>query len=65
MSTLLLDRKAIKSLIEMSDVINVVEEAFRMCGEGGAKMPAKTYLSLEHCDFRAMPAALPGSAGVK
>ena len=65
MSTLLLDRKAIKSLIEMSDVINVVEEAFRMCGEGGGKMPAKTYLSLEHGDFRAMPAALPGSAGVK
>lgn len=49
----------------MSDVINVVEEAFRMCGEGRGKMPAKTYLSLEHGDFRAMPAALPGSAGVK
>ena len=49
----------------MSDVINVVEEAFRMCGEGGGKMPAKTYLSLEHADFRAMPTALPGSAGVK
>ena len=65
MSTLLLDRKAIESLIEMSDVINVVEEAFRMCGEGGGKMPAKTYVSLEHGDFRAMPTALPGSAGVK
>ena len=49
----------------MPDVINVVEEAFRMCGEGRGKMPAKTYLSLEHGDFRAMPAALPGSAGVK
>ncbi len=36
-----------------------------MCGEGKGKMPAKTYLSLEHGDFRAMPAALPGSAGVK
>ena len=65
MSTLLLDRNAIKSLIDMADVINVVEEAFRMCGEGRGKMPAKTYLSLEHGDFRAMPAALPGSAGVK
>jgi alanine dehydrogenase len=65
MSTLLLDRNAIRSLIRMSDVINVVEEAFRMCGEGRGKMPAKTYLSLEHGDFRAMPAALPGSAGVK
>jgi len=65
MPTLLLDRNSIKSLIRMSDVINVVEEAFRMCGEGRGKMPAKTYLSLEHGDFRAMPAALPGSAGVK
>ena len=65
MPTLLLDRNAIKTLIRMSDVINVVEEAFRMCGEGKGKMPAKTYLSVEHGDFRAMPAALPGCAGVK
>ncbi|MGB5925135.1 MAG: ornithine cyclodeaminase family protein [Dehalococcoidia bacterium] len=65
MPTLLLDRNAIKTLIKMSDVINVVEEAFRMCGEGRGKMPSKTYLSLEHGDFRAMPAALPGCAGLK
>jgi len=65
MPTLLLDRHAIKALIRMADVINVVEEAFRMCGEGKGTMPAKTYLSLEYGDFRAMPAALPGSAGVK
>ena len=36
-----------------------------MCGEGRGRMPAKTYLALEHGDFRAMPAALPGCAGVK
>lgn len=65
MPTLLLDRNAIKTLIRMSDVINVVEEAFRMCGEGRGNMPAKTYLSVERGDFRAMPAALPGCAGVK
>jgi alanine dehydrogenase len=65
MPTLLLDRNAIKTLIRMSDVINVVEEAFRICGEGRGRMPAKTYLSLEHGDFRAMPAALPGCAGMK
>jgi alanine dehydrogenase len=65
MPTLLLDRNAIKGLLRISDVIDVVEEAFRMCGEGKGKMPAKTYLSLEHGDFRAMPAALPGCAGVK
>ncbi len=65
MPTLLLDRNAVKTLIRMADVINVVEGAFRMCGEGKGKMPAKVYLSVEHGDFRAMPAALPGSAGVK
>ena len=65
MPTLLLDRNAIKTLIKMSDVINVVEEALRMCGEGGGKMPPKVYLAVEHGDFRAMPAALPGSAGMK
>ena len=65
MPTLLLDRNNIKALISMGDVISVVEEAFRMCGEGKGRMPAKTYLSLERGDFRAMPAALPGSAGVK
>jgi alanine dehydrogenase len=65
MPTLLLDRNAIRSLIKVSDVITVVEEAFRMCGDGKANMPPKTYLSLEHGDFRAMPAALPGCAGVK
>jgi alanine dehydrogenase len=36
-----------------------------MCGEGKGKMPAKVYLSVEHGDFRAMPAALPGCAGMK
>jgi alanine dehydrogenase len=65
MPTLLLDRNAIKALIRMSDVINVVEEAFRAWGEGKGNMPAKTYLSLEHGDFRAMPASLPGCAGMK
>jgi len=65
MSTVLLDRSAVKSMMRMADVINVVEEAFKMCGEGRGKMPAKVYLSVEQGDFRAMPAALPGCAGLK
>jgi len=65
MPTLLLDRNAVKTLMKMGDVIKVVEEAFRMWGEGKGKMPPKVYLSVERGDFRAMPAALPGSAGVK
>ena len=65
MPTLLLDRNTVRTLMRMADVINVVEEAFKMCGEGKGKMPAKVYLSLEQGDFRAMPAALPGCAGMK
>ena len=58
MPTLLLDRNTVRTLMRMADVINVVEEAFKMCGEGKGKMPAKVYLSVEQGDFRAMPAAL-------
>ncbi len=65
MSTLLLNRNAVNSLMKMADVINVVEEAFRICGEGKGNMPAKVYLPVEHGDFRAMPASLPGCAGMK
>ena len=65
MPTLLLDRNAVNNLLNISDVLYVVEDAFRMWGEGKGNMPAKSYLLLEHGDFRAMPAALPGCAGVK
>jgi alanine dehydrogenase len=65
MPTLLLDRNAVNALMNMSDVIDVVEKAFRIWGDGRGNMPAKVYLPVEHGDFRAMPAALPGCAGVK
>jgi alanine dehydrogenase len=65
MTTLVLDRKTVAGLISMPDVITVVEEAFRMWGEGKGSMPPKAYLTVEKGDFRAMPAALPGSAGMK
>jgi alanine dehydrogenase len=65
MSTLLLNGNAVNTLMRMADVINVVEEAFRIWGEGKGNMPAKVYLPVEHGDFRAMPAALPGCAGMK
>jgi len=65
MPTLFLDGHAAKALIRMADVINVVKEVFGMCGEGRGRMPTKTYLYLEHADFRAMPAALPGCGGGK
>lgn len=65
MSTLLLDRKAVNTLMNMPDVLSVVEEAFRMWGEGKGNMPPKAYLLVDNGDFRAMPAALPGAAGMK
>jgi alanine dehydrogenase len=65
MYTLLLNRNAVNTLMRMADVINVVEEAFRIWGDGKGNMPAKVYLPVEHGDFRAMPAALPGCAGMK
>jgi alanine dehydrogenase len=65
MPTLLLDKNAVNYLMSMAEVVNVVEDAFRMLGEGRANMPAKAYLLVEQGDFRAMPAALPGCAGIK
>lgn len=65
MSTLILDRKSVSNLLEMTEVMEVVEEGFRLWGEGKGNMPPKAYLTVETGDFRAMPAALPGSAGMK
>jgi len=65
MPTLLLDKKAVQHLLNISDVIKVVEEAFRAWGQGKGYMPPKAYLTLADGDFRAMPAALPGCAGIK
>jgi alanine dehydrogenase len=49
----------------MREVIAAVEEVFRVWGRGEAKMPSKSYLMLEKGDFRAMPAYIPGAAGMK
>jgi len=49
----------------MSPVIEAVEQAFKDWGRGKAQMPAKAYLVVDRGDFRAMPAALPGAAGMK
>lgn len=65
MSTLLLRRSDVKGLLNMPEVIAVVEQAFREWASGKATMPAKAYLTLDQGDFRAMPAAIPGAAGMK
>ncbi len=65
MSTIILTKSVIKSLLNMPDAIRVVEEAFKEWALGNGKMPVKAYLVLDQGDFRAMPAALPGAVGMK
>jgi len=65
MPTLLLTKRDIGGLLVMKDVIRVVEQAFRDWTEGKGNMPPKAYLQVKDGDFRAMPASLPGAAGLK
>ena len=65
MHTIILDKKTVQSMLNMSEAIASVEKAFQDWTEGKGTMPSKSYLVLEQGDFRAMPAALPGAAGVK
>lgn len=56
-----------ESLLSMDKVVQAVEAAFAAYGRGDAEMPAKVYLDVfDHAgDFRAMPARMGDSAGVK
>jgi len=65
MSTLFLKKNDMQSLLNMRDVIKAVEQAFKDWALGRASMPPKAYLVLEQGDFRAMPGAVPGAAGMK
>lgn len=67
MKTLLLTASDIDYLIDMKSVLESVEVAFRDYGMGNAQMPPKIYLDLKqhNGDFRAMPAFVEGSAGLK
>ncbi|MFQ5744244.1 MAG: ornithine cyclodeaminase family protein [Acidobacteriota bacterium] len=65
--TLVLTQSDVRSLIHMSEAIPAIEEVFAAHGRGETQMPVKVYLDLpQHAgDFRAMPAYIQGSAGVK
>lgn len=65
MPTLLLSKNDVRGLLNMPDTIKAVEQAFAQWSRGEGTMPSKSYLVLDHGDFRAMPAALPGAAGMK
>ncbi len=65
MSTIILTRREVSELLSMSDALSAIEQAFRDQAEGKNQMQPKTYITLEDGDFRAMPAAVPGAAGIK
>ncbi len=65
--TRILTRADVTRFLDVADAVRAVESAFAAFAKGEARMPAKVYLDLpeHHGDFRAMPSALHGSAGVK
>ena len=65
MPTMFLCKSEILPLLDMKEVISAVEDAFRQWALGKAQMPPKSYLNVDKGDFRAMPASLPGAAGMK
>ena len=67
LTTILLSRGEIEQQLSMKEVLEVVENAFKLKAQGKAIMPCKIYLELPeyHGDFRAMPAYIDGSAGMK
>ncbi|MGB8332720.1 MAG: ornithine cyclodeaminase family protein [Polyangiales bacterium] len=67
MRTLVLTRSQVEQLATMDLAVAAVERAFAAFGRGEATMPPKVYLPIpDHDgDFRAMPARLGDSAGIK
>ena len=67
MKTLVLTHSDVRSLLSMAMVIPAVEQAFAAHGRGEVLMPPKVYVDLpeHHGDFRAMPSAAAGLAGLK
>lgn len=63
--TLILTQEDVRSLLGMGEVVQVVEKAFLAYAKGDVEMPPKAYLKADGGDFRAMPARMGGSAGVK
>ena len=67
MKTLVLTRSEVERLATMELAVEAVESAFAAFGRGEASMPPKVYLPIDDHDgdFRAMPARLGASAGIK
>lgn len=66
-TVLILGGDEVKELLNMREAVQAVELAFKLRAEGKTVMPPKIYLDLPeyHGDFRAMPAYINESAGLK
>jgi alanine dehydrogenase len=66
-STLLVAKSQIENVLNMRDCVSIVEEAFKLYGQGQVQMPPKMYLTFDKGDLRCMPAYIGsiGMAGVK
>ena len=64
---LMMARHEIKELLTMGAALEAVEYAIKVNAEGRAIMPPKLYLNIPsgQGDFRAMPAYIGGTAGIK
>ena len=67
LGVLLVSRREVEKLLTMKEALRAVEHAFKLEAEGKTTMPPKLYLDLPEYkgDFRAMPAYIDGSAGIK
>ena len=67
MRTLVLTRKDVEDIATLELAVDAVERAFAAFGRGEGSMPPKVYLPIDdhQGDFRAMPARLGDSAGIK
>jgi alanine dehydrogenase len=67
LSTLMIDPDTLETCVDMPSVIDAVEDAFVAYENGEAKMPPKSYIDLPEYggDFRAMPAHVRDSSGIK
>jgi alanine dehydrogenase len=65
--TLILNKQEVESVVNMEDAIDAMEKVFSEYALGLCTMPEKTYIQLPQYngDFRAMPAFIEGSVGVK
>ncbi|MFC1995483.1 ornithine cyclodeaminase family protein [Chloroflexota bacterium] len=64
---LILGKRKVAELLSMGEALKAVESAFKLEADGKAIVPPKLFLDLPvyHGDFRAMPAYINGSAGIK